>query len=139
MTGMAIIVRYLLIGLGVISLGIGMAGIVLPVLPTTPFLLIAALCFVRSSKRLHTWLLEHPVLGGHVRDYFEGRGISAKAKALALGSVWLAIPTSGTITYLSFGAVPLWFAAVGVLVTSAVTATWYLLVRVPTRADARVQ
>lgn len=139
MMGMTVIVRYALIVLGVISLGLGLVGAVLPVMPTTPFLIVAALCFVRSSKRLHAWLTEHPLFGGQVRDYLAGHGIPLRAKYLALASVWLAIPTSGTLTYLTLGAVPLWYGALAVLLGSAIFATWYLFARVPTRPDARVQ
>lgn len=136
---MAVMIRYALIGLGMVSFAVGMAGVVLPLLPTTPFLIVAALCFVRSSKRLHEWLIAHPLFGHQVRDYLEGRGVPARAKTIALFSVWLAIPTSGTLTYLAFGFGPAWFGALGMLIGSAVAATWYLRTCVPTRSDARVQ
>ena len=55
--------RWLWIGAGSVCLGIGVAGTVLPLVPTTPMLLLAAFCFARSSERLHDWLVNHPTLG----------------------------------------------------------------------------
>jgi uncharacterized membrane protein YbaN (DUF454 family) len=68
---------------GLVSLALGVVGILLPLLPTTPFLLLAAFCFSRGSERLQKWLLEHPRLGPPIRDWREHRAISRKAKGLA--------------------------------------------------------
>ena len=68
-------------------LGLGLLGVVLPVLPTTPFLLLAAGCFARSSPRLHRWLLDHPVFGPPIRNWEDNGAISRKAKRLAVGSM----------------------------------------------------
>lgn len=68
---------------GTISLALGIFGILLPLLPTTPFLLLAAYCFGRSSPRLHRWLLDHPRLGPPIRRWRERGAISKKSKALA--------------------------------------------------------
>ncbi len=70
-------------GGGVVALGLGIAGIPLPLLPTTPFLLLAAFCFSRSSKRLHDWLVSHPQLGPPIRDWNENGAIPLRAKILA--------------------------------------------------------
>src|SRR3546814_8025854 len=59
-------------------------GIFLPVLPTPPFLLLAAACFVRSSQRFYDWLVGHPRLGPWLRDYLEGNGIPLKGKVYAI-------------------------------------------------------
>ncbi|MFN5996498.1 MAG: YbaN family protein [Paracoccaceae bacterium] len=72
---------------GGMFLGLGLLGVVLPVLPTTPFLLLAAGCFARSSPRLHGWLLGHPVLGPPIRNWEENGAISRPAKRLAVGSM----------------------------------------------------
>ena len=72
---------------GGLFLGLGLLGVVLPVLPTTPFLLLAAACFARSSPRLHRWLLTHPVFGPPIRNWEENGAISRKAKQLAVGSM----------------------------------------------------
>lgn len=79
--------RGLWLGLGGLFLGLGLLGVVLPVLPTTPFLLLAAGCFARSSPRLHGWLLGHPVFGPPIRNWEENGAISRKAKRLAVGSM----------------------------------------------------
>ena len=71
---------------GAISLGLGLIGVPLPLLPTTPFLLLAAFCFGRSSPRLHAWLVEHPRLGPPIRDWQDHGAISRKAKFMAGGS-----------------------------------------------------
>jgi uncharacterized membrane protein YbaN (DUF454 family) len=68
---------------GLASLALGVLGIALPVLPTVPFLILAAFCFARGSDRLHDWLVQHPRLGPPIRDWQEKRAISRKAKWLA--------------------------------------------------------
>ena len=68
---------------GFIALGLGILGIPLPLLPTTPFLLLAAFCFSRSSERLHDWLVNHPRLGPPIKDWNEHGAIPFKTKLLA--------------------------------------------------------
>lgn len=77
--------------LGLISLGLGVVGIFLPLLPTTPFLLLAAWLFVRSSPRLYEWLLSHPKLGPYVRNFRENRAIPMRVKVVSVSMVWLTI------------------------------------------------
>ncbi len=86
---------------GVISLGTGVVGIVLPVLPTTPFVLLAAYCFSRGSARYEQWLLAHPRFGPMVRDWRANRAVPLRAKQLAsvmmlLSSVvaWWVLPAN---------------------------------------------
>ena len=74
---------------GGISLAIGVVGIVIPLLPTTPFLILAAYCFSRGSRRLHDWLLGHPVFGPPVRDWREHRAVSRRAKFSAMIAIAL--------------------------------------------------
>ena len=112
-------VRYLLVAVGWLSVVLGVVGIFLPVLPTTPFLLLAAACFARSSPRFYDWLVNHPQLGPWVRDYLEGNGIPLKGKVYAIGLMWLSISLS---CYL----VPSPWARVFML-TSAVLVTIYIL------------
>lgn len=76
--------RYLWIGAGGLALVLGVIGIALPLLPTTPFLLLAAFCFARSSPALERWLVEHPRLGPPIRDWRREGAISPRAKIAAL-------------------------------------------------------
>lgn len=83
--------RYLLLGAGFLTLGLGIAGILLPLLPTTPFLLLAAWCFARSSPRFYARLVEHKYLGPYIRDYRERGGIRPRARIMALALLWTTI------------------------------------------------
>ena len=85
------IVRWLWIIAGSISLALGIIGIFLPLLPTTPFLLLTAACYARGSERLHNWLLNNKLFGKYIRNYREGKGIPARSKVLALTLLWLTI------------------------------------------------
>lgn len=69
---------------GLISLGIGIVGIFLPLLPTTPLVLLAAFCFAKGSTRLHDWLINHPRFGPSIQDWQARGAISRKGKRLAL-------------------------------------------------------
>ena len=85
------LIKGLLIVLGWISVVLGVLGIFLPVLPTTPFLLLAAACFMRSSPKFYSWLVEHPKLGSYILHYLNGKGIPKRAKWMAIGMIWLSI------------------------------------------------
>ncbi len=84
-------VKYLLIGAGFCSLGIGIAGIFLPVLPTTPFILLAASLFMKGSDRLYRWLRGHPWLGRYIDNYLNRKGITARDKAVSIAILWLTL------------------------------------------------
>lgn len=73
--------------LGFLFLGIGAVGIVLPLLPTVPFLLLTAFCFARASERLHHWLINHNTFGPPIADWQERGAIGRKAKLLATASI----------------------------------------------------
>jgi uncharacterized membrane protein YbaN (DUF454 family) len=79
---------------GVILLAIGIAGVILPLLPGTIFLIGASACFVRGSDRMHRWLVAHPIFGTHVRAFAEGRKMPLRAKVIALSLMWIAIGAS---------------------------------------------
>jgi len=87
-------IRAFWITAGTISLALGIVGIVLPVLPTTPFLLLTAYCYDRGSERLHTWLMNNRVFGEYIRNYTEGRGIPLRAKVTAISVLWVTIGIS---------------------------------------------
>lgn len=76
--------RVLFIGLGFASLALGVIGIFVPLLPTTPFVLLAAYFFSKGSKRLHGWLLSHPKMGPVIRDWEQHGVIPVRAKVLAV-------------------------------------------------------
>jgi uncharacterized protein len=116
--------RWMLISAGMICVGLGAIGIILPGLPTTPFLLLAAYCFARSSEHFHGWLLNHRWFGSYVRNFEEGRGMTRRAKAATLLIMWL----SFGVTIVFF--VPVLWGQVG-MVLMAATVSIYIL-RLPT-------
>lgn len=83
--------RAILISIGFISLGLGVLGIFLPLLPTTPFALVAVWCFSRSSPRFQTWLIHHRHFGPLIRDWREKGVIPLSAKCIALGTISFSI------------------------------------------------
>ena len=85
------VVRALLIVAGITSVALGVLGIFLPILPTTPFLLLAAACFSRSSQRFYDWLMTNRWFGSYIRNYREGRGIELRHKVGTLLLLWLVI------------------------------------------------
>jgi hypothetical protein len=88
------VVRALFFVAGVVSLGLGVAGIFLPVLPTTPLVLLAAACFARSYRPFHEWLVAHRLFGPLVREWHEHRSIPYRTKLLAIGMMAGALTVS---------------------------------------------
>ncbi len=76
--------RIFLVSIGSISLVLGVIGIAVPLLPTTPFLLLTTACFIRSSERLYSWLIKQPWLGTYIRKYRENRAMTRNAKLIML-------------------------------------------------------
>ena len=120
MKQMTQIKKWLLIVIGSISVGLGMLGVFLPLLPTTPFLLLAAACYIRSSEKFYNWLIYHKWFGSYIRNYREGRGIPLKAKIMAISLIWLTIGFSAVFI------VPVLIARI-VLFGIAIGVTIYLL------------
>jgi len=112
--------RILLIVAGSLSLGLGIVGIFLPLIPTTPLLLLAAACYIRSSKRLYEWLITNKHFGHYILDYREGRGIPLKAKIIGVSTIWL------SMLYTVIYVVPLIFVKVLLLLIAAYF-TWFIL------------
>lgn len=115
--------RIVLVIVGLLSLGLGVLGIFLPLLPTVPFVLLAAACFSRGSTRMHSWLLRLPFAGKVIDDYEQGRGVPRRAKLAALLMLW-----SGMTISAIFMAPPL--AVLLLLATIAIVAS-VIIVRLP--------
>lgn len=84
----------MLLTLGCVSTAVGVIGIFLPLVPTTGPLLLAAVCFDRSSPRFHSWLMNNRYLGGYIRNYKEGRGLPMMQKVCTIGLLWTTITIS---------------------------------------------
>lgn len=115
--------RPLLVAVGTVSLALGIAGIFLPLLPTTPFLLLASACYARSNERLHQWLLNHGRLGAYIRAFEEGRGLPVRAKVLSIAVLWASMGYTLYVVSSPWGRAGLVALGLGV--------TFYLL-RLPT-------
>lgn len=86
--------KWLLTLIGIVAVSIGAVGIVLPLVPTTPLVLLAAACFCRSSDRLYHWLMNHRWAGPLIRSYREHHAVPLRAKLAALVLLWLSIGSS---------------------------------------------
>ena len=91
------VVRAVFLGTGLVALGLGIAGIFLPVLPTTPFILLAAACFARSHRRFHEWLRAHRLYGPMIDEWQRYRSIPYRAKIIAIATMAVTFGTSITL------------------------------------------
>ena len=119
------VLRWVLLVTGTISLILGIIGIVLPLVPTTPFLLVSAGCYARSSKKFYVWLLSNRWFGPLIRDWRRGLGIPLRAKVIATALLTLTLGTSIVIF------VPIMWVKI-VLACIGVTVIGYLW-QLPTR------
>jgi uncharacterized membrane protein YbaN (DUF454 family) len=87
-------IKILLIATGTFFIGVGIIGIFIPVLPTTPFLLISAALYSRSSKRFYSWLINNRIFGKFIKDYREGKGIPLRLKIITIILLWITIGCS---------------------------------------------
>jgi uncharacterized membrane protein YbaN (DUF454 family) len=108
--------KFILIFLGMFFVAIGSIGIIIPLLPTTPFLLLASVCFLKSSQKNYEWLINNKIYGRYIKDYIEHRRISFKAIALTLILLWFSIG----YTFL-FVVTALWIRIVLSIILVAVT------------------
>jgi uncharacterized membrane protein YbaN (DUF454 family) len=118
-------VRWLLWLAGSVSLALGLIGVVLPGLPTTPFVLLAAACYAKASPRLHGWLLHHRFLGPMVRDWETNRSLTRRTKTIAQVSMVVMVGLSAW----GFRHQPV---VLGVLLVAALIGVW-VVARIPTR------
>mgnify|MGYP003303692598 FL=1 len=98
---------------------VGIIGIVLPVLPTTPLLLLTAWCYYRGSDRLYDWLMSHPYFGRHIRNFRENKIIPRKVKAYTLTLLWT------SLLFCTYILPPLWLKCL--MIAIAVGVTWHIL------------
>lgn len=108
--------KYILIILGSICLALGVIGIFLPLLPTTPFLLLSAALYVRSSEQLYQWLIHQKYLGTYIRNYREHRAIPLRAKIISIMMIWI------TLTYCAITiSETIWIKALFILLAIGIT------------------
>ena len=106
--------------LGCIALGLGVLGAFVPVLPTTPFLLLSAALFLRGNKKLYEWLLNHPKLGTYISNFMVHKAIPLRVKVVSISALWL------TLSYCAVFATANWVLRVGFL-TIALAVTVHIL------------
>lgn len=109
---------------GWLSFVLGVVGIFLPLLPTTPFILLAAACFARSSPRFYAWITSHRRYGPMIANYLAGNGLPIKAKVMAVSLLWVSV--TGTLFIVSL----LW--AKLAMFTTAMAVSAYIIWRLPT-------
>lgn len=131
------IIRGLWFIVGTICLALGAVGIILPILPTTPFLLASAACYFKSSPKMHKWLLNNKWFGEYIKNYQEGKGIPRKTKVIALTALWVTIGIS-TIFFLdrilpTILVLPMQL----IMITVAIVVTVYML-RLPTYKKRKI-
>lgn len=88
---MNLIVKYLLISAGTISVGLGIIGIILPILPTTPFLLLGAAAYIKASDSMYNWLIHHKWFGSYIKNYRDHKGMTLKHKVISIATLWISI------------------------------------------------
>lgn len=121
----SLVVRWVFALLGTLFMILGVAGIFLPVLPTTPFLLLAAACYARASSRIYHWLLNHGVLGPIILEWRRHRSMPYRAKRVALALIAL----SFTVSIVFF--VPYWQGQLAMGLSGMVLFAW--VYRIPSR------
>ena len=113
--------RIFLIIVGSVSLVLGILGMFLPLLPTTPFLLLSAAVWVKASPALYQWLLNHKVFGEYIRNFREHRAIPLRVKIISVSLVLL------TIGYCIFAVVDEWWWAQMLMTLLAIGISWHIL------------
>ena len=108
--------KFLFAFLGSVSLVLGIMGVFLPVLPTTPFLLLAAAMYMRSSQRLYDWLMSHKHLGPYIKNFREHKALPLRVKVVSVTMVW------ATLLYCAiFVAKEWWMSAIFIAIATGVT------------------
>ena len=86
--------KYFFLTAGVLSLGTGIVGIFVPLLPTTPFILLSGFCFLKSSKTMYKWLINHKVFGKYIENYLKYRAVTLQSKIVSIVILWGVISIS---------------------------------------------
>ena len=120
--------KYLLAAAGVLAVGLAALGLVLPVLPTTPFLLLAAALFLRSSERLYGWLMNHRILGPYIRMYRRHRALTVQTKVGTMALLW------STILFTSFVVLEAWWLRIVLLLIASGVSVHVLGMKTLTRS-----
>ena len=115
------VIRLVLFISGFLLVGLGIAGLFLPLLPTTIFLLLAAWCFARSSERFYRWIHYNRLFGKYIRDYQTGNGMTLRSKIISILILWIGILASA---YWGTN----YFYVRLLLVVIAIGVTWHLVV-----------
>ena len=120
-------VRYFYIAAGSLSFVLGMIGLLLPIIPPSPFLLLTAFCYARGSERFYGWLLTNPHFGEYIRALRTGEGIPLRIKVYAIAVLWLTL--GSTIIFI----VPLW--SVKLLLTLVGLGVSVYIAQLPTKPE----
>ena len=118
--------KWLLLPAGILAVGLGVVGAFVPLLPTTPFLLLAAACFARSSDRHYEWLLNHRWMGAYVRNYREHKATTRRIKVVTMALLW------GSIGYAAIAVADGWVVRALLLSVAAGVTIHVLSLRVVT-------
>ncbi|WP_430427542.1 YbaN family protein [Parasphingorhabdus sp.] len=105
--------RQLYLAAGLTAVALGSIGIILPLLPTVPFMILAAFCFARSSPRLEAWLLDHKVFGPHIRNWRDRRAITRRGKWAATVAFLVSIVLAVIFVQLPWNLIPIIAAVIG--------------------------
>ncbi len=120
--------KFVLIGIGWIAVSLGFVGVFLPILPTTPFLLIAAWAFAHSSPKFRDWLLNHPIFGRMIRDWQQHGSIPLRAKLLAVSTM-----AASMVWLVGWSGLPV--AVLGLVAACLLGAAGFILTRPTTKKD----
>ena len=116
------LLRSLWLVLGLLLSLIGLIGIIVPGLPTTPIMILAAACFFKSSEKLYNWVINNKYFGNHVRNYREGRGMPRSAKWMAIPMIWIFVSIS-----VFYGMPESMFMVKGITIFCAALGTGYII------------
>jgi uncharacterized membrane protein YbaN (DUF454 family) len=108
--------RTLLITIGVLSLALGIVGVFLPLLPTTPFLLLSAACFLKSSPALYAWLVGHRWFGRDLENYLKHKAVSRRSKIVTIVFLWVTMSISVSAVSLTWVRLLLFVVALAVTI-----------------------